>query len=640
MRRFVAGVAAGLLILALGPVAGASAPRRTVPGGTSASLGSGPAVTEDNCSGEVKGGAAVSGGSYGAISGSVDPSASSRSSLGQAASSAGTTVRLSAPMGNVAPGLPVGRPDFNGDGYADLAIGVTCEDVGTVADAGAVNVIYGSAAGLSATAGPGNQWWTQDSPGILDQAELSDNFGHVISTGDFNGDGYDDLVVGVREDLEGQTTVVDAGAINVIYGSAAGLSATAGPGNQFWNLNSPGIRGTIAQGDLWGRALAGGDFNRDGFQDLAVAAPNKDGPSGVKDSGAVSVLYGSALGLSSNHNQLWSQDSPGILDQREFNDQFGRALSAADYNGDGFIDLAIGPRHETIEGPPLIQEAGAVNVIYGSRTGLQATAGPGNQFWTQDSPGLAGDGSQASDWWGRPLKSGNFNGDAYADLAIGSFQEDLEGSPTLLDAGAVTIIYGGPTGLQADAGPGSQWFTQDSPGILDQAEANDWFSRWDTAGDFNNDGYADLVLGEPGEDLGSGPSRIDSAGAINVIYGGPNGLDANAGPGNQFWNQDSPGILDQAEVHDWFAHGNLVASDFNGDGIADLAAGVIFEDLEGSPTILDAGAVNVIYGSGNGLDASAGPGNQFWNENSPGISGDGAEDSDVYGGTLAAPGGD
>src|SRR5213596_1488996 len=66
------------------------------------------------------------------------------------------------------------KVDFNGDGFEDLAISAFAEDVGTIVDAGAVQVMYGSAAGLSAT---GNQFWTQDSPGILDQAETQDLFG-------------------------------------------------------------------------------------------------------------------------------------------------------------------------------------------------------------------------------------------------------------------------------------------------------------------------------------------------------------------------------------------------------------------------------------------------------------------------------
>ena len=115
--------------------------------------------------------------------------------------------------------------DFNGDGLADLAVGVPYDDLpgirgqGWVYDAGAVNVIYGSYAGLSATM-YADQYWHQNVAGVEDTAEAADNFGYAVAVGDFNGDGSDDLAIGVPgEDVSG---VQDAGAVNVLYGSGLG----------------------------------------------------------------------------------------------------------------------------------------------------------------------------------------------------------------------------------------------------------------------------------------------------------------------------------------------------------------------------------------------------------------------------------
>ena len=93
-------------------------------------------------------------------------------------------------------GNSISSGDYNDDGYNDLAIGVRYEGFGTVFNAGAVHVIYGSTVGLSATAILADQFWTQDSTDIEDDPEAFDAFGWALSSGDYNGDGFDDLPIG------------------------------------------------------------------------------------------------------------------------------------------------------------------------------------------------------------------------------------------------------------------------------------------------------------------------------------------------------------------------------------------------------------------------------------------------------------
>jgi hypothetical protein len=131
----------------------------------------------------------------------------------------GTLVNNSTSAGS-ASGNPNSRPvyaDFNGDGCADLAVGVPGEDITDVAiirNAGAVNVLYGSPGGLTDA---DDQLWYQGKDGVLDEAEEGDAFGSALAMGDFNGDGFTDLAVGAPfETIDGEFA---AGAVSVLYGT-------------------------------------------------------------------------------------------------------------------------------------------------------------------------------------------------------------------------------------------------------------------------------------------------------------------------------------------------------------------------------------------------------------------------------------
>jgi hypothetical protein len=190
------------------------------------------------------------------------------------------------------------RADFNGDGAADLVIGVPGESLGAgQASAGVVQVLYRSGGGLTATA---SQLWSQDSPGVAGVAEARDGLGGALATGDFNNSGYADLAVGAAGEDIG--SVADAGAVNVLYGTGGGLAG----GNQQWFQNSPGVAGISETQDFLGNALTAGDFNGDERADLAAGAPSETLAVVAEAAGAVNVLYGAVDGLSAGGNQVWS----------------------------------------------------------------------------------------------------------------------------------------------------------------------------------------------------------------------------------------------------------------------------------------------------------------------------------------------
>ena len=160
----------------------------------------------------------------------------------------------------------VAKGDFNGDGFGDLAVGIPFEDIGDLKDAGAVNVIYGSANGLTATdpTVPASQFWSLDSPGVPGTPHSFDVFGWALAAGDFNGDGFSDLAVGILD--RGDTRF---GEVIVIYGSAKGLTATdpTVPASQFWFPFQFSDPATVA-GARFGTSLVWADFNGDGVGDL------------------------------------------------------------------------------------------------------------------------------------------------------------------------------------------------------------------------------------------------------------------------------------------------------------------------------------------------------------------------------------
>jgi hypothetical protein len=481
------------------------------------------------------------------------------------------------------------------DAYADLAIGIPGRPLGPTRAAGAAIVLSGTNGGLTTT---DSQYLNQSNTGGGESPEQYDFFGKALAAGDFDGDGFVDLAIGVPD--ETVNNMLGVGVVHVLYGTADGYSSSDA---QLWSHETlPGQ--TVAENEQFGAALASGDFNGDTFDDLAIGVPEQDF-LGQADSGTVKVLFGSANGLVDTGYQVLAQGF-FIEDEFEAGDRFGQVLAVGNFNGDAYHDLVIGVPREHIG---TTVDAGAVHVIYGSADGLSYD---GDQFWVQG--GYIQDTPEADDRFGNALAAGDFDGDGNDDLAIGVLYEDFG----YVSAGGVHVLWGSQSGLSSD---GDQLWRQD---LLhpEASEPSDRFGAALAAGDFDGDGHDDLAIGAPGETLEI-PS-IDGAGVVHVLYGSVNPFSAE---GSDLFTQDLE--MEQPEAHDGFGS-RLASGDFDGDGHDDLAIGV---PLENSDTgITDTGVVHIFFGSDHGLSTAL---NQQWDlRNSTGL--DDPSVGDEFGYALVA----
>lgn len=394
--------------------------------------------------------------------------------------------------------------------------------------------------------------------------------------GDFNNDGYADIAMGVIGEGDALTK---PGAVQVIYGSANGLDPLAAPGhpgNQLIFQPTPGPQHFAG----FGLALAVGDFNGDGFGDLAVGANGENIGLDGNNEGSVTVFYGSATGLVPGSAQRLTEATPTK------SNQFGFFVAAGDFNGDGRDDLAVDALNKAVNG---VAGAGAVLLYPGSSTGL-VSANPAQL--DADKPGTKGAATYYAQF-GSELAVGDVNNDGRADLAVAAPGDTVKGK---IAAGAVHLFFGcsgGPNCTLLNTGT-DQYITQETIGVQGSAEAGDTFGLALAMANFGRGPGADLAVGVPGE----GVKTAAAAGVVQVFYSDGAQLTVE---GNQFLNQGNGWIADTAEENDRFGS-VLAAGNLGKSPEAELVIGVTFEDVG---TVVDAGVVHVVYGSANGLSQSA-----------------------------------
>ncbi|MFC5804004.1 FG-GAP and VCBS repeat-containing protein [Streptomyces formicae] len=371
-------------------------------------------------------------------------------------------------------GRAVATGDLDADGYDDAIVGIPGEDIGTVADAGGITILWGSARGLS---GANSDWLETAVP------TAGEKFGSALAAARFSPDTPgDQLAVLKRDALE--LYAYEAVPQPQAQGRSVPLTRTAR------NRLAAGAEGR----EILPKSLTTGDYDDNGLADLVVSGVSVGEEPGH---GWSVFLSGQVQGL------VYERDLRG-----------GPVAASGDIDNDGYDDLVTGEPHSPDDGGDWMT-GGQVGVYYGSPDGPLGIEGAGSppQWWTQGSPGVPGT-VERGDGWGTDLSVADTNGDGYADVAIGAAGEDIG---TVADAGAVWILRGSAGGLTAT---GATSWDQNSANVPGAAEKGDRWGGQVRLTDPNRDGRYGLLAAAPGENTSDGVVWVLSAGSGGVTASG------------------------------------------------------------------------------------------------------------------------
>jgi hypothetical protein len=380
-----------------------------------------------------------------------------------------------------------GAGDVNGDGLADLIVGAVGNDA-QAAYAGRSYVVFGRAETdtvLLSEVAAGNAGFPLDGAAAYDFSGAS-----VSGAGDVNGDGLDDLIVGTYGAAPSSYVVFGKADTSAVFLSEVGVVADG------FKLDGETI------GDDSGFSVSGaGDVNADGLADVIVGARRAD--ANGDQSGRSYVVFGKADAQTVRLSEIAAGTGGFALDGEVADDYSGWSVSGAgDVNGDGMDDVIVGAPGIPVYGPGV---PGRSYVVFGKVDGdtvqlSQVTAGIG---------GFALDGEAMRDYAGWSVSgAGDVNGDGLADVIVGAMRADPNGD----SSGRSYVVFGKAdtdTVLLSEVAEGVGGF------IVDGESAYDLMGMSvSDAGDFNGDGFADVIVGAYGAD-----PNDDFSGRSYVVFG-------------------------------------------------------------------------------------------------------------------------